>query len=290
MVLDIKTIKYKDKIVFEKVVMTADFKRIPKFFQENEACFMLLTKGAFQFRTPTNVLNFAQGDGMLSKCGNYFIEQLSANPNQTNENISAIAGYFYPAIVKQFFKEELTLSTFKTLYDTKKISTEPLIKSFFDGIDYLLENPQLADDSLIANKLKELLLLLSKTEQAKSINDFISSLFAPYEYNFTEVVQKNLYADLSLSDLAKLCNYSLATFKRKFAEHYNESPAKYIATKKLEKAAQLLQLKAMPIADIAYDCGFETIPNFNKAFKRHFGKSPTEYRTNKNAIKDITNE
>jgi AraC family transcriptional regulator, exoenzyme S synthesis regulatory protein ExsA len=278
MVLNIKTIKYKDKVVFEKVVMTADFRRIPKIFQETEACFMLLTKGAFQFRTPANVLNFTQGDGMLSKCGNYYIEQLSGSPEHTNENISAIAGYFYPGIVKHFFQAELTLTTFKANYDTKKISAEPLIKSFFEGIDYLLDNPQLADDDLIANKLKELLLLLSKTEQAKSVSDFVSSLFVPYEYNFTEVIQNNLYANLSLKDFAKLCNYSLATFKRKFTEHYNESPAKYIISKKLEKAAQLLELKSMQIADIAYACGFETIPNFNKAFKKHFGKSPSEYR------------
>ena len=99
MVLELKTIKYKDKVVFEKVVMTTNFKRIPKFFQEDEACFLFLTKGAFQFRTPTNVLTFNEGDAMLSKCGNYFIEQLATNPNPQSDTLSAVAGYFYPDIV-----------------------------------------------------------------------------------------------------------------------------------------------------------------------------------------------
>lgn len=278
MLLELKTIKYKGKVVFEKVVMTTDFKRIPKFFQEDEACFLFLTKGAFQFRTPTNLLTFTEGDAMLSKCGNYFIEQLDTNPNPPSETLSAVAGYFYPDIVRQFFQTDLSIKTLQNNFDTTKISVEPLLKSFIDSVSYLLDNPQLADDNLILNKLKELLLLLSKTEQSKSINEFIASLFVPHEYNFNEIIQKNIFSNLSIEDFANLTNSSVATFKRKFTELYKESPAKYILTKKLEKATQLLQVKSKPIADIAYECGFENISNFNKVFKKHFAKTPTEYR------------
>lgn len=278
MVLELKTIKYRDKVVFEKVVMTTDFKRIPKFFQEDEACFLFLTKGAFQFRTPTNLLTFNEGDAMLSKCGNYFIEQLSANPNPQSDTLSAVAGYFYPDIVKQFFQTDLSIKNFQNNFDTTKLNVEPLLKSFIDSISYLLDNPELADENLVLNKLKELLLLLSKTEQAKSINDFIASLFVPYEYNFNDIIQKNILSNLSIDDFAKLTNSSVATFKRKFAEFYNDTPAKYLLTKRLEKSTQLLQVKSKPIADIAYECGFENVSNFNKVFKKHFSKTPSEFR------------
>lgn len=278
MVLELKTIKYKDKVVFEKVVMTTNFKRIPKFFQEDEACFLFLTKGAFQFRTPTNVLTFNEGDAMLSKCGNYFIEQLATNPNPQSETISAVAGYFYPDIVKQFFQTDLSIKNFQNNFDTTKISVEPLLKSFIESISYLLDNPQIADEDLTLNKLKELLLLLSKTEQSKSINDFVASLFVPYEYNFNDIIRKNIFSNLSIDDFAKLTNSSVATFKRKFAELYNESPAKYILAKRLEKSTQLLQVKSKPISDIAYECGFENVSNFNKVFKKHFSKTPSEFR------------
>lgn len=278
MVLELKTIKYRNKVVFEKVVMTTDFKRIPKFFQEDEACFLFLTKGAFQFRTPTNVLTFNEGDAMLSKCGNYFIEQLATNPNPQSDTLSAVAGYFYPDIVKHFFQTDLSIRNLQNNFDTTKISVEPLLKAFMDSISYLLDNPQLADDDLILNKLKELLLLLSKTEQSKSINEFVASLFVPHEYNFNDIIQKNIFSNLSIDDFAKLTNLSSSSFKRKFAELYNESPAKYILTKRLEKSAQLLQVKSKPIADIAYECGFENVPNFNRVFKKHFSKTPSEFR------------
>lgn len=278
MILDHKTITLNKKPVFEKLVMTPDFKRIPKHFSENEACFLFLTNGSFQFRTPTNVLTYNKNEAMLAKCGNYFFENMSVTENNKNDNIALISAYFYPEMVKGFFEKDLSIKHFQKKFDVLKVNIEPLMKSFIDSIDFLLENQSIADENIIWNKVKELLLILSKSENASSVYDFVESLFVPHEYNFKEVIQQNLFTDISIEELASLTNSSLATFKRRFVEHYNESPAKYIATKKLEKASQLLQIKAMPIAEIAYDCGFETTPNFNKAFKNHFGKSPSEFR------------
>jgi len=77
-----KEIKYKGQRVFEKFVMTANFKRIPKHFTADEACFLHLTDGSFQFRTPTNVLTYTKNEAMLSKCGDYFIENISLNTSK----------------------------------------------------------------------------------------------------------------------------------------------------------------------------------------------------------------
>ncbi len=273
-----KTITYKGKVVFEKVVLSSRFKRFPKFFQEDEACFLFLTKGAFQFRTPTNLLSFREGDALLSKCGNYFFEEVTTNPQAPEAVISAVGGYFHPKIVKEFFNTDLSIQTFQRNFDTTKLDVEPLMRSFVDSIDYLLDHPALADPDLIANKMKELLILLSKTEQATSINDFVASLFVPFEYDFKEIIQKNLYANLTLEEFASLCNCSVATFKRKFSEHFNESPARYFLKKRLEKSAQMLRIDTMPIGVIAYESGFDNVSNFNKAFKKHYQQTPSEFR------------
>jgi len=52
MVFQQKTIKYKGLVVFEKITMPY-FKRIPKLYQNNEACFMLIDDGEFSVRTPS---------------------------------------------------------------------------------------------------------------------------------------------------------------------------------------------------------------------------------------------
>lgn len=282
MILEQTEIKYKGKVIFERLVMSTNFKRVPKLFVEEEACFLFLSKGAFHFRTPTNLLTFAEGDGMLSKCGNYFIENVTINQKTEHQVISAIGAFFYPAMVKSFFQTDLSIQQFQSKFDTTKINIEPLMKAFIDSINYMLDNPAIADENLIVTKLKELLLLLNKSEKAGSINEFVNSLFVPHEYNFNEIIQKNLYSNLSLVEFAHLSSLSLATFKRKFTDYFKESPAKYILKKKLEKSIQLLQHKSKSISEIAYECGFETISTFDKSFKKQYGKSPTEYRLNEN--------
>ena len=177
MVLEQTEIKYKGKVIFERLVMSTKFKRVPKLFTEDEACFLFLTKGAFHFRTPTNFLTFKEGDGMLSKCGNYFIENVRINEKTEHQVISAIGAFFYPTLVKSFFQSDLSIQQFQNNFDTTKISIEPLMKSFIDSINYMLDNPKLADENLIITKLKELLLLLSKSEKASTINEFVNSLF-----------------------------------------------------------------------------------------------------------------
>ncbi len=278
MILEQREIRHKGKVIFERLVMSAEFRRVPKLFVEDEACFLFLTKGAFHFRTPTNLLTFREGDAMLSKCGNYFIENVSVNPQTEHEIISVVGAFFYPAMVKSFFQADLSIRQFQDNFDTRKVSIEPLMRSFIDSLNYLLDNPSIADENLVVAKLKELLLLLNKSENAASINAFVNSLFVPHEYDFNEIIRQNLYANLSMEELAHLCNSSLATFKRKFADYYKESPARYILRKKLERAGELLKIKAKPVSEIAFECGFETVSNFDKAFKKAFGKSPSEYR------------
>jgi len=282
MILEQTEIKHKGKVVFERLVMSSNVKRVPKLFIEDEACFLYLTKGAFHFRTPTNLLTFREGEGMLAKCGNYLIENVTVNEKTENQNISVVGIFFYPTMVKSFFQSDLSIEQFKSNFDTVKIDIEPLMKSFIDSINYMLDHPKVADENLIITKLKELLLLLSKSESGNSINAFVNSLFVTHEYNFNDIIEQNTYSNLSLPELAHLCSMSLATFKRKFNDYYKESPAKYILKKKLEKSVHLLSFMSKNISDIAYESGFETISNFNKAFKKQYGKSPTEYRLSQN--------
>jgi AraC family transcriptional regulator, exoenzyme S synthesis regulatory protein ExsA len=278
MIIEQTEIKYKGKTVFERLTVEANFRRVPKPFSENEACFLFLKKGAFHLRTPTQLLTFYEGDGMLAKCGNYFMEDTSLQPITEHKTISIVGACFYPDMVKGFFESDLSVEQFRRKYDSLKLNIEPMMKLFIDSIDFLFDNPSIADESLLVNKLKELLLLLSKGEDAQSVSDFVISLFEPFQYDFKDTIQQNLYNNLSLPEFAHLCNMSLATFKRKFLEVYQESPAKYFLQKRLEKAAGHLAFESKLISEIAYDLGFESASNFNKAFKKQFGCSPTSYR------------
>ncbi|MBL4592603.1 MAG: helix-turn-helix transcriptional regulator [Flavobacteriales bacterium] len=248
------------------------FNRIEKYFQENEACFMFVDNGDIVLRTPYNTIHMKDGDGLFAKCGNYFFEK------QTSNKITLIGVYFYPEIIKHLFKENLFSSDYTTNYDAKKIVIDKLLSNFKTNISYLLDNPVIVDDDLLLTKLKEFIILLSKSENAPSVISFIASIFKPYEYEFKSIIENNKYSDLSLNELAMLCGMSLSTFKRKFKEFYKKSPKQYLLTEKIKKATQLLIIKENRIIDIANDCGFETMTSFNRNFKKITGKTPTEYR------------
>jgi len=278
MILDQKVLKYKGQIVFEKLEMST-FKRIPKLFQENEACFMFIEEGAFSIRTPDEFISFKKGKGLLAKCFDYFFET-SKKQRDERDSIEAIGVLLYPTIVEELFQFDIANHNHKVDYNAKSIQIDGLLNSFKESINILLDNPELADETLIKTKLKEFVLLMAKIVNAPTQLDFLSSMFQRNSSEFKKTILNNLYSNLSINEFAHLCGMSLSTFKRKFNDVFKDSPKKYFAKKKLEKASKMLASKEYRISDVAYDCGFESISTFNRSFKNHFGKSPTEFRLN----------
>lgn len=272
-VYEYKKLSYQGKTIFGKIVM-GEFDRIEKYFQQNEACFMFVNNGDMILRTPEQTIHIKNGDGLFAKCGNYFFEK------QTSEKITLIASYFYPDILKQIFTNDIFSSNYETRYDAKKVVIDKLLDDFRDNISYLLDNPDVVDDDYLLTKLKEFLILLSKSEKAPTVIDFVSSFFKPYEYDFKLIIENNKFSNLSLNDFSMLCGMSLATFKRKFKEYYQTTPKQYLLDEKIKKASHLLALKEKRVVDIAYDCGFDTITAFNRNFKKITNLTPTEYRNN----------
>jgi AraC-like DNA-binding protein len=119
---------------------------------------------------------------------------------------------------------------------------------------------------------------MTKSQNVPSQLDFLAGLFSPINIEFKATIQQNLYANLSIDELARLCHLSTSSFKRKFNEVYAQSPKKYISRMKIERAAKLLKSKDLRISDVAYDVGFESVATFNRNFHSVYGKSPSEYR------------
>ncbi len=271
-----KILTYKGRSVFEKLRLPF-FQRMPKVYFENEACFIFVNEGAFSVRTQTEYESVKKGDGILAKCLNYFFEPYEKQQTEGND-VEVIGVLLYPDLVHELFSFDVYSSDYRVDYNIKKIAVDKLLEYFKESIIILLDNPGLASESLIKIKLREFVILMSQTVAAPSELDFLASMFNPNFAKFEEVIHKNLYANLTLDELAALCHMSLSSFKRKFNEVYDESPIKYISNMKLQKALELLRDKNNRITDIAYDVGFESLTTFNRAFKAQYGKSPSDYR------------
>ena len=271
-----KYITYKGRIVFGRQSIPY-FNRLPKEYAENEACFVLINKGEVSVRAQEEHFDLDKRSGVLAKCLNYFFETNETQREKSGE-VEVIAILLYPAIVEEIFNFDLSTSDYSLNYDLKQVVLDQLLTNYMESIRILLENPELADESIIETKLKEFVLLITKSQNIPSQLDFLSGLFSPLNISFKSTIKHNLYANLSIDELAHLCHMSTSSFKRKFKEVYGESPKKYISAKKIEKAAQLLKTSDHRISDIAWDVGFESVATFNRNFTNTFGISPTAYR------------
>lgn len=269
---EVKGFRTFEKLSFQK------FGKQPKILKD-EACFMFLLNGKFQIRTPLQTTILSKNEGLLSNCGDYLFEDI--NKDGEGGLIEALGVYFHPELLKDIF-QDTQVKWRERKYIAYKMDIGTLLENYKNTLLHYFSHPQLFDEEMQLLKIKELLLILSKSENAPTVQHLISSLFSPQEYDFREVIEKNIYASLSIPEMAVLCGMSPATFKRRFKELYQTPPAEYIKTRKLEKAALLLRTGNQRITDILFDCGFESISSFNRVFKKHFTLSPTQYRLSQN--------
>ena len=276
MEFNVKTLTLHGRVVFQKLQVPT-FTRLPKEYHENEACFVFVNQGGFQVRTQTEVIQLNPHTALLAKCLNYFYETLK-KPGETEDNVEVIGIMLYPELIKSLFEFDITQSHHQVDYNVKQVQVNQLLQHYRDSIHILLDHPELADEELIKNKLREFIMLMTKTMNAPTELDFLAAMFKPHFARFEEIIQRNLYAHLSVDELARLCHMSVSTFKRKFTEVYAQSPLKYFTKAKVDKAIVLLKNKELRISDIAYDLGFESPTTFHRVFKQQTGKSPSAYR------------
>ena len=82
-----------------------------------------------------------------------------------------------------------------------------------------------------------------------------------------------------LSSLAQEAGFSPYHFLRTFERLTGVTPHQYVRRARLREAAARLVANGEKVLDIAYDCGFGDISNFNRAFRNEFGVSPLRWRT-----------
>ena len=105
----------------------------------------------------------------------------------------------------------------------------------------------------------------------------------PKIYLYRRVVQAKLYIDGHYSDAIDLDNiageaaYSRYHFLRLFRQIYSKTPHQYLTRVRIEQAKLLLD-KNLPITDVCFSVGFDSISSFTGLFKKRVGITPSAYR------------
>jgi AraC family transcriptional regulator, exoenzyme S synthesis regulatory protein ExsA len=246
------------------------------------ACFHYMLQNDLQYTIDNKVENIPAQESILLNCRNIGNTMVKVGEKSSNEILLI---HFHPEILKKVYDRELPaiLQNPKntiTRKTSEHISNDFLINKYIEGLLFYFENPALVNDEILILKLKEIIILLSQTKNAEAIQVILSQLFSPVVYTFKQVIEANIFSPITMETLADYCNLSLSSFKREFAKLYNDTPANYIKTKRLEKARELLLKTNNRITDIAFESGFNDLANFTKSFHDKYQVSPSNFRLN----------
>jgi AraC-like DNA-binding protein len=283
MLIDHKKYDLFGKTLLQKVVLKPPFKFT--FPVTDNACFLYMLKGGTQCQADDELIIIPPKHSLLLNCIEFSKEISSSDYSVTNEIVIV---NFHPDVLKKIYDREmpqLLQAPEKNISNrsAEVINNDFLIQKYIEGVLFYFQNPTLINEDILVLKLKEIILLLAQTRSAEAIQVILSQLFSPAAYSFRQIIETNLFSQLTIEELARQTNLSVSSFKREFAKIYNDSPASYIKNKRLEKAAELLLASGERITDIALKCGFNDLANFTKSFHDKYNITPTDYRLNKTA-------
>ena len=153
------------------------------------------------------------------------------------------------------------------------IENDDYILSYLNSLSKVSNAPTVSMANQLSVKFEELMLYLMN-KYGKAFEGYLQSLASKDVSLFRNIIEKNIYSNLKVEEIAFLCHMSLSTFKRNFIKEYKTSPGKWLKDKRLQKARTLLETGDLKSSDIYSDFGYNNLSNFSAAFKNKFGKSP----------------
>lgn len=117
-------------------------------------------------------------------------------------------------------------------------------------------------------------------EQANLILIKTRSQEPPLISRAKKYIDSNITEVIRLEDISKYLNISPFYFCRQFKKYTKLRFADYLTRTRIERAKALLRNPNRRVSEVAFDSGFQSIPHFNRSFKRITGVSPTIWRQN----------
>ena len=133
---------------------------------------------------------------------------------------------------------------------------------------------------------QELLIILYELSKFDDAHELASSTFAKVEVNsdsrrvlkVKEYINRHINDNLRLEQLADLVGMTATAFSRFFKLRTGKNLSEYIVDIRLGHAARRLVDTTDSVSEICWTCGFNTLSNFNRLFRKRKGCSPTEFR------------
>lgn len=196
---------------------------------------------------------------------------------------------------------EITLQFHKDLFDEKFLRRNQLrvIREMFEkakcGILFSKETTQAVGPRLVKlnkrhgfDSVLELMSILHDLSTSRNMRTLSDSTFSNAEFKYNsrrvekvmEYINSNFDKQVSLAEVARIANMTEVSFSRFFKSRTGISFMDSLIEIRLGHASRKLIDTTEGVAEVAYNCGFNNISNFNRIFKKKKGCTPKEFREN----------
>ena len=196
---------------------------------------------------------------------------------------------------------EITIQFHKDLFDEKFLRRNQLgfIRTMLEksarGILFSRQTIELITPRLTILSQKqgfdsvlELMSILHDLSISRNMHTLSDATFSNAELSYNsrrieraiEYMNQSFHKQITLSEVSKLANMTDASFSRFFKSRTGITFMDSLLEMRLGHASTLLIDTTQSIAEVAYNCGFNNISNFNRLFKKKKGCTPKEFREN----------
>lgn len=179
---------------------------------------------------------------------------------------------FLNRTIMKSIKEMFERSNHGIVFSKKTcLELEPKLRrvSKLDSMDYFLEIFSILYDLSISRNQR----MLSTTSVEPENYEHSEQLKVLHQF-----IEKNYDSKITLSSVSNLLNMSSVSFNRFIKKRTGKTFVEYLNDIRIGYASRQLIEKDRSISEIAYSCGFNSIANFNRIFKKSKGCTPTKYR------------
>jgi AraC family transcriptional activator of pobA len=160
------------------------------------------------------------------------------------------------------------------------ISSTPLMKSIWAQMENEAKQPpDLLQSGLLKNYLSSFMLLAERERQRAGFNPVSPGIGSDYLLAFKNHLERDFRSEKSVGYYAGKMFISAKVLTNAIQQTMGKTPKQLIDERVVLEAKRLLVHGNSSAKSIGLSLGFDEPTNFNKYFKKHTGKTPSEFKT-----------
>lgn len=208
------------------------------------------------------------------------------NHNCTSKDIHEVTIQFHKDLLDDGFLKRNQLNQIRKMFDAAKrgvLFSPQTIQQIAPRIIELAKKSGF--DSIL-----ELFSIFNELSSSKDMRTLSDSSFNAEQLNYNsrriekvfEFMNANFNQQITLTDVSKIANMPEASFSRFIKKRTGYTFVDSLTEIRLGHVSRMLIDTTHSVSEIAYDCGFNNMANFNRTFKSKKGCTPKEFRADYN--------